>query len=172
MIDQLQKLRRDRGEEFQDEIRRSWRMIPNVWRLRIKDGRGGSRPADEIVTTSGGNFLIEAKRTQGDKFELGFIRPNQFKGLLSFETIPQNFGLVFISFQNAKIDEAYAVRLSSLIRYTNEYRYRYVSLSVFRNIATIPCVELPRIYYHDPKNKKLSGPAYDLTEVIRCCKSL
>lgn len=171
-VSRKQKERHDRGEEFQDEIRRSWRLIPNVWRMRIKDGRGGTRPADEIVTTPNGNFLIEAKRTAGDRFELGFIRPNQLRGLVNFEVIPQNFGLVFVSFQNEKIDEAYAFRLSSLLKYMRQYRFQYISLAVFRTFLTIPCLQLPRTYYHDPHNKKLSGPAYDLTEVIKCCKSL
>jgi hypothetical protein len=167
-----QKERHDRGEEFQNEIRRSWRLISNVWRMRIKDGRGGTRPADEIVTTVNGNFLVEAKRTAGDRFELGFIRPNQFRGLLNFEVIPHNLGLVFVSFQNKTVDEAYAFRLSSLLKYMRQYRFQYISLAVFRNFLAIPCIQLPRTYYHDPKNAKLSGPAYDLTEVIRCCKSL
>lgn len=172
MIDHKQKERRDRGEEFQDEIRRSWRMLPNIWRMRIKDGKGGTRPADEIVTTINGNFLVEAKRTAGDKFELGFIRPNQFRGLLNFEVLPHNFGMVFVSFQNKDIDEAYAFRLSSLVKYMKQYRFQYISLAVFRNFLTIPCVSLPRTYYHDPRNTKLSGPAYDLSEVVTHCRSL
>lgn len=167
-----QKNRRDRGEEFQDEIRRSWRLLPNVWRMRIKDGMGGTRPADEIVTTVNGNFLIEAKRTAGDRFELSFIRPNQFRGLLNFEVVPHNFGLVFVSFQNKNDDEAYAFRLSSLLKYMREYRFQYIGLSVFRKFVTVPCILLPRTYYHDPQNSKLSGLAYDLSEVITRCRSL
>lgn len=171
-VNQKQKERHDRGEEFQNEIRRSWRLLPHVWRMRIKDGGGSTRPADEIVTTVNGNFLVEAKRTAGDKFELSFIRPNQFRGLLNFEVVPHNFGLVFVSFQNKNTDEAYAFRLSSLIRYMKEYHFQYIGLPIFRNFITIPCISLPRTYYHDPKNARLSGPAYDLTEVVRCCRSL
>lgn len=167
-----QKERRDRGQEFQDEIRRSWRMMNNVWRLRISDGRGATRPADEIVTTMKGNFLIEAKRTQGDKFELGFIRPNQLRGLLNFEVIPQNFGLVFVSFLNKDIDEAYAFRLSTVIKYMQERRYRYIARNILKNFVTLPAIQLPRTYYHDPKNSRMSGPAYDLTEVINNCQLL
>ncbi|WP_371380870.1 hypothetical protein [Sporomusa aerivorans] len=169
---ELQKERHDRGEEFQNEIRRSWRLIPNVWRMRITDGRGATRPADEIVTTINGNFLVEAKRTAGNKFELGFIRPNQFRGLLNFEVIPRNFGLVFVSFLNKDIDEAFAFRLSTAVKYMQEYRYRYIARNVFKESMTLPVIELPRTYYHDPQNAKLSGPAYDLTEVIERCRLL
>nr|WP_092074976.1 hypothetical protein [Dendrosporobacter quercicolus]NSL49607.1 hypothetical protein [Dendrosporobacter quercicolus DSM 1736]SDN24707.1 hypothetical protein SAMN04488502_11563 [Dendrosporobacter quercicolus] len=167
-----QKERRDRGQEFQDEIRRSWRLVPNVWRMRISDGRGSTRPADEIVTTANGNFLIEAKRTQGDKFELSFIRPNQFRGLLNFEVIPRNFGLVFVSFLSKDIDEAYAFRLSTVIKYMQERRFRYIARNILKNFVTMPAIQLPRTYYHDPKDKRLSGPAYDLTEVINNCQLL
>lgn len=167
-----QKERHNRGEEFQDEIRRSWRLIPNVWRMRIADGRGATRPADEIVTTINGNFLVEAKRTAGEKFELGFIRPNQFRGLLNFEIIPRNFGLVFVSFLNKNVDEAYAFRLSSAIKYMKEHGFQYIARKSFKNFVDLPTVSLPRTYYHDPKNTKLSGPAYDLTEVISSCHLL
>lgn len=172
MVDQLQKERHDRGSEFEAEIRRSWRMIPQIWRMKIPDRGGGTRPADTIVTTINGNILSELKRTKGDRFELNFLRPNQIRGLLHFEIIPQNYGLVFVSFQNSEIDEAYAFRLSTLMRYMKEYRFQYISREVFKNFVSTPAIFLPRTYYHDPKNKKNSGPAYDLTEVVKCCKLL
>lgn len=169
-----QKERQQRGDDFQKEIRRSWRLIPNVWRMRISDGGAGTRPGDEIVLTSKANFLIEMKRTVGDRFELTMLRPNQVHGLRDFDkTLPHNIGLVFVSFLNEHIDEAYAIRLTTLEHYLKQQNHRYVLRKTLRDsYVEIGAVCLPRIYYHDPANSKLSGPAFDLTEVIRKCQFL
>lgn len=63
-----QRERQQRGDDFQAEIRRSWRGVPNVWRMRIADGAGATRPGDEIVITPEVNILAEMKRTESPTF--------------------------------------------------------------------------------------------------------
>ena len=87
--------RRQRGEDFQEECRRSWRQIPNLWRLRITDGGNlGTRPADELVLLEHVNLLCEEKRTDGDQFKLSMLRTDQLTGLINFEkALDRNIGL-------------------------------------------------------------------------------
>ena len=41
------------GKAFEDEVRRSWSVIPDSWLLRITDGKKtGPRPADFIAITN------------------------------------------------------------------------------------------------------------------------
>ncbi|MPN45592.1 hypothetical protein SDC9_193159 [bioreactor metagenome] len=161
-----QRERRDRGEEFQEEIRRSWRLIPNCWRMRIADGRGGTRPADEIILTMNGNFLAEHKRTSGARLSFDFLRSNQAKGLIDFDNaLPQNYGLIFISFHNRVLDEAYAIRLVSAMEYMHSYRKYYIPLRDIQQGIRINAIQLPRIVTNDEL-------AYDLQELVRCCKLL
>ncbi|WP_371366256.1 hypothetical protein SRRS_06960 [Sporomusa rhizae] len=173
-IHEIQKERLKRGEDFQKEIRRSWRLIPNIWRMRITDGGAGTRPGDEIVLTAIGNFLVEMKRTAGDRFELSMLRPNQLHGLRDFDrALPHNIGFVFVSFLNEHIDEAYAIRLSTLEKSLKQRNHRYVTRKTLKeSYVEVGAVSMPRIYYHDPANTKLSGPAYDLSEVVRKCQFL
>jgi hypothetical protein len=161
----LQRERQQRGEDFQSEIRSSWAHIPNCWRMRIKDGGGGTRPADEIVLLEDVNILAELKRTESDRFELSFLRPDQVKGLLLFDRcLARNYGLVFISFNNqAKgIDEAYAFRLARAIQYMQSKERQYVTLEELTQGA-IPSANLPRI---------AADNSYDLKGLVTCCKSL
>ena len=86
MRNEKQAERRQRGEDFQEECRRSWRQIPNLWRLRITDGGNlGTRPADELVLLEHVNLLCEEKRTDGDRFKLSMLRADQLTGLINFE---------------------------------------------------------------------------------------
>ncbi|WP_371374472.1 hypothetical protein [Sporomusa aerivorans] len=169
-----QKERQQRGDDFQKEIRRSWRLIPNVWRMRITDGGAGTRPGDEIVLTSKANFLVEMKRTMGDRFELSMLRPNQLHGLRDFDrALPNNIGLVLVSFLNPQIDDAYAIRLATLERHLHQLNHRYVTRKTLIDLQVeVGAVQLKRIYYHDPANAKMSGPAYDLSEVMQNCQFL
>ena len=75
-----QRERQQRGDDFQAEIRRSWRGVPNVWRMRIADGAGATRPGDEIVITPEVNILAEMKRTESRRFSLDYMRPNRSSG--------------------------------------------------------------------------------------------
>lgn len=127
-----QQERRGRGKEFEEEIRRSWSRVPNVWRLRIADGGGASRPADELVLTPSGNLLIEMKRTEYSSFGMSFLRTGQIKGLLEFEhVLPQNYGLVFVSFLGDIRDEVYAFRLFTALQYMREVQRRSISIKSF-----------------------------------------
>jgi hypothetical protein len=168
----LQKERRDRGDEFQTEIRRSWRLTPNVWRLRVPDTGAGGRPADEVVLTANGNILAELKRTKKDRFNLSFLRTNQFQGLLDFDLVlPHNYGLVFVSFNRSTVDLAYAFRLRTALGYMRKQRRNHITRRELE-IETIPRIELPRIYIHGQKPEWLNGPAYDLSGVVAHCRSL
>jgi len=120
-MDVKQKERQQRGEDFQNEIRRGWRLVPNSWRRRVVDGQGsGTQPADEIILLPEGNVLAEHKRTVNDRFNINKLEPNQQKGLLDFDAVlPNNYGLVFISFldEARHVDETYVVRFLSLAKY-------------------------------------------------------
>ncbi|WP_246096097.1 hypothetical protein [Paenibacillus sinopodophylli] len=162
---ELQRERQERGEDFQAEIRSSWTNVSNCWRMRIKDGGGGTRPADEIVLLEDVNILVELKRTESDRFELSYLRPDQVKGLLLFDRcIARNYGLVFISFNNLDKgrDEAYAFRLARALHYMQSKERQYVTLEEFTQNA-IRCVKLPRI---------AADNTYDLKGLVKCCKSL
>lgn len=159
--------RQQRGEEFQAELRRSWRLISPSWRLRITDGRGSTRPADEIILLEDFNILAEHKRTKGDRFELSFLEPNQLRGLFDFDQVlKQNFGMVFVSFLNEEeqIDDAYTFRLIAALRFFKEKKRKYITRSELLN-GSIRAVQLPRITIENE-------PAYDLKGVKQCYKYL
>lgn len=160
--------RRQRGEDFQNEVRRSWRLIPNCWRLRITDGvnRTGSRPADDLVLLESINVLSEEKRTAGDRFELSFLRPDQFKGLLEFDAVlERNKGLVFVSFFNYHCDAAFAFRLTDAIGYMRQQNRHYITLEELQQ-QKITCVPLPVVTLTDEHGEPVRG--YDLKGVQEC----
>jgi hypothetical protein len=170
-IVEKQRERQQRGEDFQDEIRRSWRLIPRTWRMRIPDGKGGTRPADELTLTEKVNILAEMKRTEGERFELDFLEPNQIKGLLDFDNvIERNYGLVYVSFLNEEVhrDTAYAFRLVAAIRFMQQKKRKYISLEELSE-GVIPRIWLPRIAAEKMDDGK---PGYNLKEVANCYKSL
>jgi hypothetical protein len=172
-----QRERRQRGEDFQDEIRRSWPLVPNSWRLRIADAGGGTRPADEITLLPGCNILAEMKRTTKPDFWLNFLRSNQIKGLLDFERVlDRNYGLVYVSFNRPNTDKAYAFRLSTAIKYMQREGRRYI----FQEELTrklIPNIPLPRIQVpvavQTPAGIVTSmEPGYDLRGLHECYRLL
>ena len=162
MADIKQQERRDRGAEFQDELRRSWRLLPKCWRMRISDTSGGTRPADEIILLESINILAEAKRIAGAKFTLSMIRVNQQKGLYDFDSVlHRNRGLVFVSFLNDTTDEAYAFRFIDALRYMRATGVQYITLDDFRK-QCVRCVNLPVRF--DGEQKRY----YDLQGVEKC----
>lgn len=164
MVDAKQQEKRQRGDDFQEELRRSWHYVPNCWRMRIADRSGGTRPADEIVLLSNINILAEAKRTAGTDFKLSMIRVNQQKGLYNFDTvIRRNKGLIFISFLNDDIDEAYAFSFIDALRYMRTTGVQYIPLDDFRN-RRITCVKLDIM--HDSNGDRY----YDVKGVEKCYK--
>lgn len=163
-MDVKQKERQQRGQDFQLEIMNSWKRIPNIWTMTIKDGGGGTRPADRIILTQDINILAELKRTESQRFELAYLRPNQIKGLLDFDqVIERNVGLVFISFHSTKkgIDTAFAFRLMDAMPYMKQAGRSYITLDELRQ-QVIPCAEMPRGEHH----------TYDLKGVMTCFKSI
>ena len=169
-MDQKQKERQQRGDDFQDEIRRSWTLVKS-WRMRIPDGKGGSRPADELVLLEAVNLLIEMKRTEGDRFELSFLRPSQVNGLLAFDKVfEQNYGLVLVSFLNEAtgVDEAYAFQLIGAVKFMQQRGRKFISLDEFREAAAgrtrpFKAHKLPKIYVDE-------YPGYDLRGLSLCYK--
>ncbi|TYS60514.1 hypothetical protein FZC76_21845 [Sutcliffiella horikoshii] len=161
-----QRERNQRGNDFQQEIRRSWRHIPNVWRLRLKDGGGSTNAADELTITNYVNVLAELKRTAGQKFKLGMLEPNQIKGLIDFDEVTErNYGLVFISFHNVSkgLDEAYAIRLKTALQFMRKRDQLHIHMDDLRN-GTVPSIAMKRI--------QAAEPTFDLKEVAECSKYL
>jgi hypothetical protein len=150
--------RRQRGEDFQEECRRSWRQIPNLWRLRITDGGNlGTRPADELVLLEHVNLLCEEKRTDGDRFMLSMLRTDQLKGLINFEkALDRNIGLVLVSFLNEAVDVAYAFRLVHAMVYMNQKGRRYITLEELQQ-GKIEAINLPRIEINGERGYDLKG---------------
>lgn len=166
-VSHKQAERRQRGEDFQTEIRRSWRLIPRCWRLRITDGvnRTGTRPADDLILLEHINILCEEKRTASDRFELSYLRPNQIKGLVEFEaTLDRNKGLVFVSFLNEAVDFAYAFRLLDATVYMQHQGRQYITLEELQQ-EKITCVPLPVITIEQNGDQLR---AYDLKGVQGC----
>ncbi len=162
---ELQTERVFRGSEFEEEIRRSWRLVPNVWRTKITDGKGGTRPADNLVLTFYGNILSELKRTSRDAFYLSYLRANQAKALRDFdEVLPQNFGLIFVSFQNDHVDEAYAFRFITGLKHMMHIGRASLKLEDFHN-QVIPAPLLKLIDIDGERG-------YDLRRLLPECKYL
>jgi len=165
----LQRERRQRGEDFQAEMRRSWFEIPNCYRVRIPDG-ATTRPGDELIITQDVNILAEHKRTKGKKFELSFLRVNQVRGLIDFdEVIERNVGLVFVSFHNPEqgLDKAFAIRLIPAIKYMERKGRWYITLDELEHHSRTGkylAVAIPRL--------RRAEPTYDLKGVVECCRYL
>lgn len=163
-INDRQRERRQRGHDFQDEILQSLRDVPNVWTINIKDGQGGSRPADRIILTEKVRILAELKRTAGRKFFLNFLRPNQIQGLVDFDQVLEhNLGLVLVSFHNPskQLDETYAFRLIKALEYMKRKDKLHITLKELQN-NVIPVMQFPRL-----------NDIYDLQEVNELnCESL
>jgi hypothetical protein len=158
-VRQEQKRRQQHGQDFQEEVRRSWRLIPNSWRI-FKPGSRSTRPADELVLLQKCSLLVEEKRTQGDRFQLSFLRPNQLTGLINFErAIPdRNRGLVLVSFLNEKEgrDIAYGIQLTAAVKLMAHLKRKYLTLD-----------EIQRAGFPEMKRVQTdSGPEWDLKEVV------
>lgn len=165
MADLKQQERRQRGEDFQQELRRSWHYINNCWRMRITDKNSGTRPADDVILLQYINILAEAKRTSGDAFTLSMVRTNQQKGLWDFDSvIPRNKGLIFISFLNTEVDEAYAFRFIDALRYMRNNGTQSIPLEDIRAGQQLKRVYLPL------KHDKNGDRYYDLKGVEQCYK--
>lgn len=164
-----------RGDDFQAEMRRSWRLLPNLWRIRLKDGGGNSVAADELVIAEGVNILAEHKRTKKSSFQLDFLRPNQIQGLVDFDqVIKRNVGLVFVSFYdtNKDLDECYAIRLVYALEYMKKKGRVSISLDELRELQ-LPgrqawngkwAVAVPRL--------EAAERTFDLRGVLDCFKCL
>lgn len=165
-----QRERQERGHDFQLEIKRSWEFVPNTWSIPIKDGLGGTKPADRLTLAEEVNLLTELKRTAKQEFQLSFLRPNQIHGLLDFDgVVKRNYGLVLVSFYNPpKMDEAYAIRLVTAMQYMVKEGKKSISLEALRNGVRYKdrqvAIRIPRL--------ETAEKAFDLREVVECYKYL
>lgn len=165
-LNNKQKERHDRGHDFQEEIKNSWRHVPNIWTMPIADGRGGSRAADRITIAPKVNLLTELKRTSKKAFELSFLRPNQIRGLIDFDAvIEQNYGIVLVSFHDLPkgVDEVYAIRLKTALYYMHSKNKTSIKLEELRKegMESI-AIPLPKLNTQEI--------AYDLKELVECYK--
>jgi len=164
----LQHERQQRGDDFQNEIRKSWRLVNNCWRMTIESGKGtgrgsGTRPADAITLLKDVNILTELKRTAGNEFKLSMLRPGQLKGLMDFDAvIPRNFGLVFISFLNeAKgIDEAYSFRIKDGLDFMRKAGRWHIKREEIPDMYSVFGLPLPRLPGDDERLYDLEGVNY------------
>lgn len=165
-LNNKQKERRDRGHDFQQEIKNSWRHVPNVWTMAIADGRGGSRAADRITIAPKVNLLTELKRTSKKEFQLGFLRPNQVRGLVDFDDIIEhNYGVVLVSFHDIPkgVDEVYAIRLSAALKYMLKKGRTSIKLVDLKKEGMEHiALRLPKLNTQET--------AYDLKGLIECYK--
>lgn len=148
------------GKEFELEIAKSWTLVNNAWRLRLRDGGGIECPADELVLLPNVRLLNELKRTNKNYFSLKLLRTNQISGLLTFEKKDSNnYGLVFINFYNEhfNIDRLFVFRLVHLYMFikTNKYDKLYFPIDLFER-SDILSIELDTYYvslkkYYDLK---------------------
>jgi len=172
---EIQTERNVRGYDFEVEIRRSWRLVPNVWRRKVTDGKGATRPADEIVLTLYGNILAEHKRTAKDGFFLSLLRSNQLNGLRDFDrVIPQNYGLVFVNFNDPtqELNIACAFRLITAARYMAKKDRAGIPLKDLQ-AGVIPVIWLPYQEVPEIENKKpVLKSGWDLQEVPEKCRLL
>lgn len=165
-LNNKQKERHDRGQDFQNEIKNSWRHVPHIWTMPIADGRGGSRAADRLTIAPKVNLLLELKRTSKKTFDLSFLRPNQVRGLLDFDqVIERNYGIVLVSFLdvNKGVDEVYAIRLSTAIKFMGKRGRLHIKLEELqREGMTHVALRLPKLNTQET--------AYDLKELVECYK--
>lgn len=165
---ELQRERNVKGQDFQREIRLSWHLVPKLWRAKITDGKGATRPADDIILTRYGNILTELKRTNKTTFWLNMLRPNQLKGLVDFDQVlNQNYGLVFVDFETT--DTAYAFRLLTALKYMQDQGKAHITQVEFEEGA-VTSICLPRLEIPDEKGNLV--PGYDLKEVPHLCRLL
>lgn len=146
-----------KGEEFQEEMRRSWSLLPN-WRHRLRDGRGLENPGDEVILLNSCNILAEHKRTNGDQFKLSMLEESQKTGLLQFDNaLDHNIGMVFVDFE--EFGECYAFRFLKALQWMDKHGRKSVPLQVFRDKGFPMIFYLPRI--------KIDGkPAYDVRKLF------
>lgn len=137
--------KRARGEAFQNEIKASWRLIPDCWRMRISDDCG-SRPADEIVILSEDRLLNELKRKSDGKLCVADLRTNQLGGLIDFmHAGGNNFGIVIVSFLDDERDIAYAIPISVFLNTCEKKNRMYMSsIELASSTYEGKAVELPR----------------------------
>ena len=88
------------GHDFQDDIAMAWAQVPKSWRMRIRDGGNGDRPADEIVVLNEFRLLVEAKRTKSMSFNLkSLVKENQINsGVCSFNISQYKSLNLFVNF--------------------------------------------------------------------------
>jgi len=142
------------GKLFELDIARSWKKVPNSWRLRLRDGGSVERPADELVLLPEVSLLNELKRTSRPKFSITMLRTNQINGLLNFEkAADRNYGLVFFNYLNdeKREDRLFVFRYVHLLLYIKEsgHTTNTFDLELFEN-TDILNIELQRVgnYYN------------------------
>ena len=108
------------GKDFELLLKNSWAKVPLSWRIRIDDGRGCERPADELVLLSTFRLLVEAKSTSAKSFSVSKnVKPHQITAAHEFESVScKNVGLLFIEFR--ALNRVIMINTCSLINYLKQ----------------------------------------------------
>ena len=127
------------GDDFQLEVANAWKAVTGAWRMRIRDGGNGERPADEIVLLDKFRILSEIKSTKATSVNVtNLIEDCQVRGLLGFEQMNKhNVGVVIIKFRS--YDTYVVVRMRCIVDFIKHIQQLSLSYELFET-KLIPCM--------------------------------
>ncbi|MFZ3171937.1 MAG: hypothetical protein WA118_08160 [Carboxydocellales bacterium] len=125
----LGKQNRDKGQEFQDQVKLGILQLPRICRFRIKDS-ANEGPADELILVpSGRRILNEIKTTESDRLGLKAYKSTQVSGLLQFERIDPywNIAITTIRFELPEQHQVFVVRWAAFLSGLRSKRLAYLT---------------------------------------------
>lgn len=136
------------GGLFEQRMLESWYRVPGTWRLKIGDGVGSERPADEIILLNKVRLLAENKRTDKLVFAIGNnLKPHQWRAGVEFSCLnPNNISAVFLNFYNDKVDRTFAIEMISLMQYMVKYKTKSIGINDMNLVKSIEIFILNGVY--------------------------